>query len=1170
MRDLMKNISILSQLNALAFSIFSLLLFTICLNNVYATTIRVPQDYPSFSFAIRAAQDNQLIDIIIVDSQFIISEHDVVISDIEQSLLVTGSDQFNFTDFIANFEGRHLLFDNNEGTITINYMNFSGGVVTGTQNHGGSLKVLRSPLILENCLFTTNVSEGGGGAIYVENSMNSTDPVTINLCSFDHNSCDTSGGGILVSGSNLVNISNSRFDNNLANDGGGLFCNLEAYGVTLNGVTFEENQAINGGALFTRYPIQGSSCTFTNNWAEYGMAIYAHAVSALAVTAISTFSNCYFDHHDGGRSVIRCVDLNEAFPSYDMYFDNCKFKYNYCLSRTILSAHSSNVTFNNCIISDNACFKGNIIYAEGNQSTSSSEVIITNTQITNNVCNNDYEENNGILRCGAYGEFNIESSTISCNSSFHSSDDYSVIFTSSPNTPKINVNNTNISFNTGMKSIIVEFGIDELSFCYTDIYDNSEGDWIPPIQNMQSVCGNKHIDPSFVDSELRDYRLKWSSPLNDSGDPGLPVNFDLTCADIGWTPIYSETEISGTVTLSNRGWYKVIGTTTISGIDTVIPEGTTIRMDEATNLFIRDTNSVNGYNITVGDPDGARTAIVGTPTGGNIVFGTTTTAPTLASTRFDGVMFNRAASFLLGSLWFNYCNMDMNGANGNVKFANYNNTEMVFDEICQGQFRNFDFTAQQVLGEVPGIGCIDVQYSDVDILNIVFDRVNLDPIPWYWKVLHYGTIPGNPTHIIAGCSIDALDNTYEIAPMILYGTNINLHHNLFSDIQVGAISMGSTTLKMRNGAANTFDKPINANYDAFTIIEGNQSMTDLHCGYNSFIDRRLETGDLFINSGCASADWSYNFWGDGCENGISPAGHIPTCVTDYTPWMTACPTQFVPCVGQDDENELYTLGLEANSLFNYPAAVAYWFQLLMDFPDYKGCTEVTSSFKAIGLFTDYGAASYSLIRGNLELAAVESELVDELLSVYQVCSAWCVEGRHGDRVGAVALLDSLHAAKQGNVKAQALVSTALAEIAQYPPQGQNNAMGPDAQVAQLIRRQEGLRELYRTLVPALAAIPVAPPVKRNAEVPAQFGIRSCYPNPFNPVTTIEVEVVAGDPLQLEVYNVKGQLVQIIHQGSLTGGKHQFHWLAEAQSSGLYFVRAQQGTQSSIAKVMLVR
>jgi hypothetical protein len=719
--------------------------------------------------------------------------------------------------------------------------------------------------------------------------------------------------------------------------------------------------------------------------------------------------------------------------------------------------------------------------------------------------------------------------------------------------------------------ITVEYGLptnmlSEIDYCLFD-QDNWLSTHLQELNSTNTVISHS-MSAGFVNENENDYRLRWDSICREKGDPS-EIDYDGTISDVGSYTRYPEIEISGTVTITERGNYKLSGATTITGIgvndvDAVIPEGTTIRDDYAYGLIIRDTNSTNGYHIAIGDPDGARTAIVSTA---NVFIGSIT-AGQVADARFDGLVFNRP-SVDGGSLWISNCNLEMDGANGNVKFSNYGQTEVVFNEVCRGQFKNFNFQHEQVAGGGAGILCIDVQYSDMDVLNVTFDPVTSGDNPWYWKLLHYGTVTGNPTHVIANCTFPSQDNGLGVFPALLCNATLNLHHNLFNDIQVGAISLGSATLNMKNGAANTFDKPYNLEYIGSPIIDGYLTNSDLTCGYNAFLYDNIRQGDQYIVSTCESTDWSYNYWGENCQTAVNPVGHIPQCA-NTTPCLAVCPTVFTPCEGQDDEDsELYALGCAADSLYNYEAALAYWFQLLTEVPDSKYCTEVTSSIKAIGLLTEHGAEAYGAIRSDLEAAAVESEPVDTLLSVYQVCRAWCVEGRHGDREAAVALLDSLYEEKKSNEDMATLISTALAEIDTYSPQGQNSAINPEAEIAQLVHRQERLHNLYRVLLPAMTAQSHAVLEQPSTQVAARFGITSCYPNPFNPVTTIEVEVREGEPLRLEVFNMKGQRVAVLHDGPATS-LQRYQWNAGALSSGLYLVRAQQGLHSDVSKVILFR
>lgn len=66
-----------------------------------------------------------------------------------------------------------------------------------------------------------------------------------------------------------------------------------------------------------------------------------------------------------------------------------------------------------------------------------------------------------------------------------------------------------------------------------------------------------------------------------------------------------------------------------------------------------------------------------------------------------------------------------------------------------------------------------------------------------------------------------------------------------------------------------------------------------------------------------------------------------------------------------------------------------------------------------------------------------------------------------------------------------------------------------------------------------------------------------------------MEASEGESLRLEVYNVNGQRVAVLHDGPATS-LQRFQWNAGALSSGMYLVRAQQGLRSYVSKVILVR
>lgn len=94
-------------------------------------------------------------------------------------------------------------------------------------------------------------------------------------------------------------------------------------------------------------------------------------------------------------------------------------------------------------------------------------------------------------------------------------------------------------------------------------------------------------------------------------------------------------------------------------------------------------------------------------------------------------------------------------------------------------------------------------------------------------------------------------------------------------------------------------------------------------------------------------------------------------------------------------------------------------------------------------------------------------------------------------------------------------------------------------------------------------------------IPDQFQLMQNHPNPFNPETRITYHLPEAATVQLEIFNMMGELVQIIDRGEKSAGAHSVTWhgLNEAGqpvSSGIYTYRLRAGAQTFIKKMLLMR
>ncbi len=93
---------------------------------------------------------------------------------------------------------------------------------------------------------------------------------------------------------------------------------------------------------------------------------------------------------------------------------------------------------------------------------------------------------------------------------------------------------------------------------------------------------------------------------------------------------------------------------------------------------------------------------------------------------------------------------------------------------------------------------------------------------------------------------------------------------------------------------------------------------------------------------------------------------------------------------------------------------------------------------------------------------------------------------------------------------------------------------------------------------------------KESTVPAEFGLTSAYPNPFNNRTTINFALPEAARVELGVYDLSGRRVMTLAGGEMTAGRHNIAISAEDLSSGVYVVSLKANGMSSRMKIALVK
>ncbi len=99
----------------------------------------------------------------------------------------------------------------------------------------------------------------------------------------------------------------------------------------------------------------------------------------------------------------------------------------------------------------------------------------------------------------------------------------------------------------------------------------------------------------------------------------------------------------------------------------------------------------------------------------------------------------------------------------------------------------------------------------------------------------------------------------------------------------------------------------------------------------------------------------------------------------------------------------------------------------------------------------------------------------------------------------------------------------------------------------------------------------------NSDLPSSFRLEQNYPNPFNPTTniTFELGASAAGHVSLAVFNLLGQHVATLVDGSLSAGTHTYRWdgrhdSGRSAASGLYLYRLRVGDQTSVRAMTLTK
>ena len=89
-------------------------------------------------------------------------------------------------------------------------------------------------------------------------------------------------------------------------------------------------------------------------------------------------------------------------------------------------------------------------------------------------------------------------------------------------------------------------------------------------------------------------------------------------------------------------------------------------------------------------------------------------------------------------------------------------------------------------------------------------------------------------------------------------------------------------------------------------------------------------------------------------------------------------------------------------------------------------------------------------------------------------------------------------------------------------------------------------------------------------VPNSFKLSQNYPNPFNPETVIGYALPIRSDVKLTIYNLRGEEVALLVDGTVSAGNHRVSWDASGFASGIYFYKIQAGDFVQTRKMLLLK
>jgi len=92
----------------------------------------------------------------------------------------------------------------------------------------------------------------------------------------------------------------------------------------------------------------------------------------------------------------------------------------------------------------------------------------------------------------------------------------------------------------------------------------------------------------------------------------------------------------------------------------------------------------------------------------------------------------------------------------------------------------------------------------------------------------------------------------------------------------------------------------------------------------------------------------------------------------------------------------------------------------------------------------------------------------------------------------------------------------------------------------------------------------------KVSLPVSALLIEAFPNPFNSTTAVRVSIPSNGELKLALFDTEGRLVSVVYEGAVEAGERRFTVDGGSLSSGVYFLKVENGSTERTMRLLLMR